>query len=167
VETEVLKQDDLTTGGLVDSLLGFLANRVLSEDNAAAQELLELRDNGLQTVLGIDLAIRTAEMGHEDDGLGAILDGVLDGGEGTDDTLVVGDFLVGVEGDVEVDLASIVSNDPSLRILSGEKHTRMRTRLSLRSTSVMATLLLRDMMNYSLVISTSQGGMESNVRYTF
>lgn len=105
VETEVLKQNDLTTGGLVDGLLGLLANGVLSEDNAAAQELLELRDNGLQTVLGVDLAVRTAEVGHEDDGLGAILDGVFDGGEGTDDTLVVGDLLVGVEGDVEVDLA--------------------------------------------------------------
>ena len=148
METEVLKQNDLTTRGLVDGLLGLLANRVLSEDNAAAQELLELRDNGLQTVLGVDLAVGTAEVGHEDDGLGAILDGVLDGGEGTDDTLVVGDVLVGVEGDVEVDLASIVSIDSSLDVISSGKRTRMRTRLSLRSTSVMATLLLRDMMNY-------------------
>jgi hypothetical protein len=43
-------------------------------------------------------------VGHEDDGLGAVLEGILDGGEGTDDALVVGDVLVGVERDVEVDL---------------------------------------------------------------
>jgi hypothetical protein len=44
-------------------------------------------------------------VGHEDHGLGAILDGVLDGGDGAGDALGVGDLLVGVKGDVEVDLA--------------------------------------------------------------
>jgi hypothetical protein len=34
---------------------------------------------------------------------------MLDGGDGTDDALVVGDVLVGVEGDVEVDLEEILS----------------------------------------------------------
>jgi hypothetical protein len=43
-------------------------------------------------------------VGHEDDGLGTVLDGMLDCGESTDDALVIGDLLVGVEGDVEVDL---------------------------------------------------------------
>jgi hypothetical protein len=43
-------------------------------------------------------------VGHEDDGLGAIVEGVLDGRDGADDALVVCDFLVLVEGDVEVDL---------------------------------------------------------------
>jgi hypothetical protein len=43
-------------------------------------------------------------VGHEDDGLGAIVDGVLDGRDGADDALGVGDLLVGVERDVEVDL---------------------------------------------------------------
>jgi hypothetical protein len=47
-------------------------------------------------------------MGHQDDGLGAILEGVLDGGEGTDNSLVVGDVLVGVERDVEVDLRGVL-----------------------------------------------------------
>jgi hypothetical protein len=41
---------------------------------------------------------------HEDDGLGSVVDGILDGGESADDALVVCDVLVGVEGDVEVDL---------------------------------------------------------------
>jgi hypothetical protein len=43
-------------------------------------------------------------MGHEHHGLGAIVDGVLDGGDGADNALGVGDILVAVEGDVEVDL---------------------------------------------------------------
>lgn len=43
-------------------------------------------------------------MRHEDDGLGAVLDGILDGGQRADDALVVGDVLVAVERDVEVDL---------------------------------------------------------------
>ena len=106
VETQVLKENDLTTRGLVDSLLNLLANAVLSEDNATTQELLQLRNDGLQTVLGVGLAVRTTEVGHEDNGLGAIVDSVLDGGKGTDDTLVVGDVLVCVEGDVEVNLRS-------------------------------------------------------------
>jgi hypothetical protein len=41
---------------------------------------------------------------HEHDGLGAVVNGILDGGDGADDALVVGNVLVGVEGDVEVDL---------------------------------------------------------------
>jgi hypothetical protein len=45
-------------------------------------------------------------VGHEDDGFGAMFDGVFDSWEGTDDALVVGDFGVGrfIEGNVEVDL---------------------------------------------------------------
>lgn len=43
-------------------------------------------------------------MRHQDDSLGAIVEGILDGGQGTDDALVVGDLLVGVERDIEVDL---------------------------------------------------------------
>jgi hypothetical protein len=104
VETQVLKQNDLTARGLVDGLLHLLANAVLSEDDALAEQLLQLRNNRLQAVLGVLLAIRTAKVGHEDDGLGALLDGILDGGQSTDDTLGVGDLLLVIERDVEVDL---------------------------------------------------------------
>ena len=51
-------------------------------------------------------------MGHENDGFGAMVGGVLDGREGADDTLVVGDVLIGVQGDVEVNLESNVSLSP-------------------------------------------------------
>lgn len=104
MESQVLQQDNLSTGGLVDNLLCLRANAVLCEDDAATKELLKLGDNGLQAVFGIDFAIGTTKVGHQDDGLGAVVDGIFDGGQGTDNSLVVGDFLFGVEGDVEVDL---------------------------------------------------------------
>jgi hypothetical protein len=43
-------------------------------------------------------------VGHEDHGLGTVVDGILDGGDGTSNTLGVGDLLVGIERYVEVDL---------------------------------------------------------------
>lgn len=45
-------------------------------------------------------------MRHEDDSFRTIINGVSDRGESADDALVVGDFLVGVEGDIEVNLLS-------------------------------------------------------------
>jgi hypothetical protein len=41
-------------------------------------------------------------MAHEDDGFGAVVAGIFDGGECADDALVVCDLLVGVEGDIEI-----------------------------------------------------------------
>lgn len=108
VETQVLEQDDLAVVGLVDRLLDLLADAVAGEDDALAEQLLELAYDGLQAVLGVGLAIWTAEMRHQDHGLGAGFDGMLDGGEGTDDALVVGDVGIGVEGDVEVDLFAML-----------------------------------------------------------
>ncbi len=43
-------------------------------------------------------------MGHEDDSFSTMFAGVFDGGKGADDALIVGDVLVGVERDVEVNL---------------------------------------------------------------
>jgi hypothetical protein len=43
-------------------------------------------------------------VGHQDDGLSAVANGILDGGQSTDNALVVGDVLVRIERDVEVDL---------------------------------------------------------------
>lgn len=104
VEAQVLEQNNLATGGLVDGLLGLSTDTVISEGDALSEKLLEHGHDGLQAVLGVDLAIGAAEVGHEDNGLGAVVDGILDGGEGTDDTLGVGDVLLSVEGNVEVNL---------------------------------------------------------------
>lgn len=111
VEAEVLEEDDGASLGVVDNLLDLGADRVGGKGNGLAQELLELGDNGLERVLFVGGAVGAAEVGHEDDGLGAVLEGILDGGEGTDDALVVGDVLVGVERDVEVDLGGQLGSE--------------------------------------------------------
>lgn len=107
VETQVLEENDAAIGGAVDDLLDLGADTVVGEGDLLADELLKLSNNGLQRVLLVDLAVGAAQVGHEDDGLGAIVDGVLDGGDSTGDALVVGDVLVSIEGDVEVDLDSV------------------------------------------------------------
>lgn len=85
-------------------------------------------------------------MGHEHDSLSPMVDSVLDRRDSTDDTLRVGDLLVRIQGNVEIDLVSSIS---APRV--GDKnrmpaHTRMRTRLPLRSTSSMESLFARDML---------------------
>ena len=143
METQVLEENDATVGGAVDGLLDLGADTVVGEGDLLADELLELSDNGLQGVLGVDLAVGTAQVGHEDNSLGAIVDGVLDGGNGTGNALVVGDVLVGVERDVEVNLG-YVRTRLELKLHAQEKHTRIKTRLPLRSTSEMESLLESD-----------------------
>jgi len=95
-------------------------------------------------------------VGHEDDGFGAILDRIFDRGQGADDALVVGDLGVGllVEGNVEVDL--VVHQYPgheSLKGRCGLAHTRINTLLPLRSTSVIGSLLERD------IVAVISGGI--------
>lgn len=104
VETQVLKQNDLAIGSLVHGLLGLGTNAVLSEGDALAEKLLKHGNNGLQAVLGVDLAIGAAEVGHEHNSLGTVVDSILDGGQSTNDTLGVGNVLVLIEGDIEVNL---------------------------------------------------------------
>lgn len=104
VETQVLEQNNLAPGGVVDGLFSLGTNTVLGEDDVLSKKLPKFRNNGLQAVLGVGLAVGAAEVGHEHDGLGAIVDSILDGREGTDDTLVVGNVVALVEGDVEIDL---------------------------------------------------------------
>jgi len=124
VEAEVLEENNTAVVGLVNKLLDLGADRVGGEGDALAEELLELGNDGLQRVLGVDLAVGASEVGHEDDGLCAMVDGVLDGGDGTDDALGVGD-LVTVEGDVEVDAnedALALEVDVLDRELVGQRH---------------------------------------------
>jgi hypothetical protein len=52
-------------------------------------------------------------MGHEDHGFGAVVDGIFDCWDCACDSLRVGDFLVAVEWDVEIDLECV-----STRILA-------------------------------------------------
>jgi hypothetical protein len=106
MEAQVLQENDLSVTSLVDSLLNLLADTVFGKGDACAEQLLELGNNRLEAVLRVGLAVGSAEMAHEDDGFGAVVAGIFDGGECPDDALVVCDLLVTVEGDVEVDLGS-------------------------------------------------------------
>ena len=44
-------------------------------------------------------------MGHENDSFGSVITGIFDGRQGTDDPLIVGDVLAGIERDIEVYLS--------------------------------------------------------------
>lgn len=146
MEAQVLQQDHLAAGGVVDGLLDLSTDTVLGEDNALAELLLQLGHHGLQGVLGVGLAIGTTQVGHQHDGLGAVVDSILDGGQSTDDTLGVGDLQVLVEGDIEVDLLNGMPLEVGARDEWSNQYTRIRTRLSLRSTSVMLSLLESDIL---------------------
>lgn len=118
VESQVLQENHLSVLGLGDLLLNLGADTVVKEGDGLAEELGELGLDGLERVLLDSLAVGSAEMRGKDHGLGTLVNGILDGGQGGDDSLVVGDGGA-VEGDVEVD-----SDEHSLvleiEILDGE-----------------------------------------------
>jgi len=93
VEAQVLQQDNLSILRLVDRLLNLLAHAVMREYHALAKQLLELGNYRLETVLRVCLSVGPAEVRHEDNGFGAVFDGILDRGEGADDALVVCDLV--------------------------------------------------------------------------
>jgi hypothetical protein len=107
VEAKVLQQDHLAIGSTVDSILDLFADAVLGENDLPAQLPLEFRNHNLQTIFRVPLAVRAAQMRHQNNNLGSIVDRILDRGQSTDDAVVVGD--VGIGGDVEVDLSQTVS----------------------------------------------------------
>ena len=96
VEAEVLEEDDLAIRGGIDGGLDLRTDTVGGEGDIFLEEFFEFGHDGFQAVLGVCFAVGSTQVGHEDDGFGAMVDCVLDGGDGADDTLVVGDFLVGV-----------------------------------------------------------------------
>jgi hypothetical protein len=96
MKAQILKQNHLATCCIVDRLFNLFPNAIGGECDILAQQLLELWNNRLQTVLGIGFAIWPTKMRHENDSFGSMVDGVLDGGDSTDNTLVVGDLLVRV-----------------------------------------------------------------------
>lgn len=102
VVTEVLEQNDRASSRVGAGLLDLGADAVVEESDVGVEQLLELLGNGLQRVLLNTLAVGTAEVRHQDDALGALLESVLNCGQSSGDALVVGD-LAAVEGDVEVD----------------------------------------------------------------
>ena len=104
MESQVLQQDNLSLLRIRDDLLDLGSDAVWRKGNLLAEELLEFWDDWCQRVLLVALSVWTAKVGHQDDGLGAVVEGVLDGWDGAGDALGVGDVLGGIEWDVEVDL---------------------------------------------------------------
>jgi hypothetical protein len=68
---------------------------------ALAEELAEDLDHGAERVLLLGQAVGATEVAHEDDA-GAVLEGVLDGGQRGLDALRVADLAL-IKGDVEID----------------------------------------------------------------
>lgn len=69
VEAKVLKQDYITVGSAIDLCFDLRADAVGQKSNGLSKKFCKLFRNRLERVLGIDLAIRTAEVRSEDDGL--------------------------------------------------------------------------------------------------
>jgi hypothetical protein len=96
VEAQVLEEDDLAVASAVDGVLDRLADAVVCEGYALAEQLLEFGNNRLETVLGVWLSVWATEMRHEDDSFCAIVNCMFDCGKGAHNALVVGNLLVAV-----------------------------------------------------------------------
>ena len=86
-----------------DSGLGVFADHlvVIGKDDRLAQQFSDRRTaHGGQAELGLGAVLRLAQVAAQDD-LAAVGDQLLDGGQGRDDAVVVGDDAV-LHGDVEV-----------------------------------------------------------------
>ena len=75
--------------------LDFGSDTVIKEDDIAFEEFFQFLGDGLEGVLVRALTIGTAEVGHQGDCFGMVVDAVLDGGQGSDNALVVCDFVWG------------------------------------------------------------------------
>lgn len=107
METEVLQKEDLAVSGRGNGILNLLANTIIKEGNLLSEEPLELWDNRLEAEFWVYFAIWSSEMGHEDHCFGAVLDSIFDGWEGSDNPLRIGDLVVCIKRDVEIDLKDI------------------------------------------------------------
>lgn len=116
MEADVLKQDDTAFRCSVDRIFDLLANTVVCEDDLLAKELLELWNHWLQGKFGLDLSVWAAKMRGEHNCFGTSVEGILDGGNSTSNTLIVSYFMgLLVEGNIEVDLfcGPVLAGDPN------------------------------------------------------
>ena len=90
VEANVLEQHNVAIVHGGDLGLGVLTVGVLGQRHIGAQQLAEAGGNRGQAQLRDDLALRAAEVGHEDD-LGAFFVQGLDGRQSGLDSTVIGD----------------------------------------------------------------------------
>ena len=98
VVTQVLQEEDLA--GLQGIGLGLSLLAVIGELDGNAQALAHAGHDVLEGELGIYL-LGTAQVRHDDEGT-TFGEHLLEGGHGTADTGVIGDFEILVQGNVEV-----------------------------------------------------------------
>lgn len=150
VETKVLEENDLAAGGSLACLLNLRTDAVRKESNWLAEELLDFLGNRCEGVLLLNFAVGTTQVRHEHDRAGTLLEGVLDGRQGLDNTVVVGDHAI-LERYVEVDTVRqdtpvpVSTHITQLNTFQSEQTYRIRTRLSFKSTSRIESLLDKDM----------------------
>ena len=91
VEANVLEENDVTVGHLGDGLTDRDANAVRDKLNGLAKELGKTRGDGGKGELGLVATLGAAKVGGEED-LGTLGGEVLDGGDSTADTGIIGDL---------------------------------------------------------------------------
>jgi hypothetical protein len=85
-------------------------------------------------------------VGHQNHGFGSMINGIFDCWDSSGNALSVCNLLIGIEGDVEIDLShSWLILAFWLILGTMEGLTLINTRLPLRSTSVIESLFERDM----------------------
>ena len=100
VETHVFEQHDVTVFHRGDLRLRIGAIRVAGEHHVAAEQFAQALGDRREGQFGNDLALRAAQVCHEDD-LGAVLAQLFDGGQRSLDTTVIGDGRT-IERNIEV-----------------------------------------------------------------
>ena len=101
MEAEIFQQENIAWLQLGGGSFGYFTYAVGGEGYFLAQKLGEALGYRSQRHFGDDLSFRAAEMAGEDEG-GALLQQIVYGRQGSADALVVGDFLLIVQGNIEV-----------------------------------------------------------------
>jgi len=102
VEPQVLQHDDVSGFHPVDGLPDLGPDHVFCQGHVLAEKPREPLGHGSQAHLFDSLAFWPAEVGDDDD-FCVFIQGKVDGGQNGTDSRVVGDVLVCIEGDVEVE----------------------------------------------------------------
>jgi hypothetical protein len=76
-----------------DGLFNLRAHAIVKEQDIPIDKFFQLRSNWFQGVLFLNLAIRSAEMGHQGDGFGFMIEAVLDSWQSSNDALIIGDLV--------------------------------------------------------------------------
>ena len=76
-----------------DPFLDFGTNTIIKEDDIAFEEFFQFLSDGFEGVFLGALTIRTTEMRHQNNCSGLVLDTVLDGRQGSDNALIICDFV--------------------------------------------------------------------------